>query len=372
MDERSHPYIAGRPIPVWDLGHRLPIDKPVGPICADSGTVFRINSTYMDVTDQPHLERQWLGTGVLMIVFCAIASICFAGYVCFEPRIRGGEVSFLYAVFTCTFVLASYYAFRTGRDEFFALTRRTIRFNRKEQKIHAIRRRRFFAKPGEGDVTCEIPWDTESIFCVHASGRFTRLSYHIRHYAVDEAGNVLRAVSIGAEWSGWKALPELLAQWNYWCEYMNQGPAALPSPRLFFSERESMRESYALCRQRNEFAPISLWTIIFLPFVLIDVVPRLLALWTCRAPVWPDWVEALSRIEPSDTHEQPRGETPVGWADTAMARTQGRWPFDPMRPTSNWNGEQDAERNALPWTADTSWEALNEMVEARPAATTDT
>jgi hypothetical protein len=59
MDERILPYKVGQPIPEWDLGHRLPISKPVSPECKDSSTIFRINSTYMDVTEQPFRDRQW-------------------------------------------------------------------------------------------------------------------------------------------------------------------------------------------------------------------------------------------------------------------------------------------------------------------------
>jgi len=50
MDERAFLYKTGKPIPAWDLRHRLPTDKPVGPECKDTATIFRVNSTYMDVT----------------------------------------------------------------------------------------------------------------------------------------------------------------------------------------------------------------------------------------------------------------------------------------------------------------------------------
>ncbi|MET2989076.1 DUF6708 domain-containing protein, partial [Herbaspirillum seropedicae] len=71
--------------------------------------------------------------------------------------------------------------------------------------------------------------------------------YHIRHYEVDEDGNVVRAFSIGRKWEGQECLDGLLSQWNYWCWYMNHGPEELPKPLLFFKEKEDMLESFLFC-----------------------------------------------------------------------------------------------------------------------------
>ncbi len=247
----------------------------------------------------------------------------------------------------------SYAAYRSGRDEFFALKRRPIRFNRKEQKIYTIRRRRFFAKPDEGDVTWEVPWNAESIFCIHKGVGALDEPYHIRHYTVDADGNVLRAFAIGREWNGKENLQGLLSQWNYWCEYMNHGPADLPLPALFFSERESVRESFLFCMYEMGFTASSLFRIIAMPFILLYTGMRLSGLSTCRDPVWPAAVEAVSAIAPDDAYEQPRGDTPVGWGETALARNRYDYPFDPKRETHHWRGEPDAAYNASLWAQDT-------------------
>lgn len=246
-----------------------------------------------------------------------------------------------------------YVTFRNGRDEFFSLKRRPIRFNRKEQKIYTIRRRRFFAKPNEGDVTWEVPWNAQSIFCMHRSDKASDNSYHIRHYTVDGQGNVLRAFAIGRQWEGRKNVHGLLSQWNYWCEYMNNGPADLPSPPLFFSEHENMRESFLFCMYGMGFRASSLFRTIMMPFILLLMSLRLLGQWTCRDPVWPKSVEALNAIAPDDAYDQPRGDTPVGGAETAIARERHEWPFDPKREMENWHGEPDAAKNALLWTENT-------------------
>ena len=353
MDERTFFYKVGQPIPEWDLRHRLPIDKTVGPECKDTATIFRVNSTYMDVTDQPYMYRQMQAGGVLVACIGALASMSFAIRVLISPNIKyDGGLFFLISVVLSSIVGFGYVAFKFGRDEFFSLKRRPIRFNRQQQKIYTIRRRRFFAKPGEGDVTWEVPWNAQSIFCMHRSDKASDDAYHIRHYTVDDQGNVVRAFAIGRQWEGRKNVQGLLSQWNYWCEYMNHGPADLPAPPLFFSEHEDMRESFLFCMYEMGFRASSLFRIIMMPFILLSTSHRLMAQWTCRDPVWPKAVEAVSAIAPDDVYNEPHGDTPVGWADTAMARERNDWPFDPKREMGNWDGEQDAAKNALLWAAD--------------------
>ena len=41
---------------------------------------------------------------------------------------------------------------------------------------------------------------------MHRSDKASGNSYHIRHYTVDEQGNVIRAFAIGRQWEGRKAV----------------------------------------------------------------------------------------------------------------------------------------------------------------------
>jgi hypothetical protein len=307
----------------------------------------------MDVTDQPYMYKQMLAGGVLVACAAAGAFLYVAIRILLEPGHEIDEVIPFFSIILCGFIGFACAAFRFGRDEFFSLKRRPIRFNRKEQKIYTIRRRRFFAKPDEGDVTWEVPWNAQSIFCVHRSDKASDDAYHIRHYTVDEQGNVVRAFAIGRQWEGRKNVQGLLSQWNYWCEYMNQGPADLPPPALFFSEHEDTRESWLFCMYEMGFQASSLFRTIVMPLILLYTSHRLIAQWTCRDPVWPKAVEAVSAIALGDVYDQPLGATPVGWAATAIARARNEWPFDPKREVANWHGEQDPAKNALLWTENT-------------------
>jgi hypothetical protein len=256
------------------------------------------------------------------------------------------------AVFLAMAVGFGTVAFKWGRDEFFALMRRPIRFNRIEQKIYAVRRRRFFAKPGEGDVTWEIPWTAQSIFCVHFK-MWSRLDhYHIRHYTVDQQGNVVRAFAIGRGWMGKDSLPGLLAQWNYWREYMAHGPENLPKPSLFISEHETFAETFFSCLYHicGDDGPIV--RLLFMPVIAFNTAVRLLAMWSGRDPVWPKDVDLRSAVAATDLFDQPRGDTPVGWDATAAVHKSGAWPWSKSRLDERWNGERDALKNGLLWAED--------------------
>ncbi|WP_249173425.1 hypothetical protein [Burkholderia dolosa] len=70
MDERVMKKCIGKPVLEWDLAHRLPINRGVGPELQDFGSTFSINSTYMDVIEPSFLEKQWFVTGVIFALVC--------------------------------------------------------------------------------------------------------------------------------------------------------------------------------------------------------------------------------------------------------------------------------------------------------------
>ncbi|ADJ64889.1 hypothetical protein G5B88_17225 [Herbaspirillum seropedicae] len=353
MDERIFQFKSGQAIPEWDLRHRLHIQRSVGPERKDSSTIFRINSSYMDVTDQPYRDRQWQAAGVLTFLL-GIAASLFYGTSVMQNSSNNPDSDPIMSIFLVMAAISmlGFFSFKYGRDEFFSLKRRPIRFDRKQKKIYAIRRRRFFAKPGQGDITWEVPWDENAIFCIHRGVVHHRHVYHIRHYEVDQDGNVLRAFSIGRKWEGDESLEDLLSQWNYWCWYMNHGPAELPKPLLFFKEKENMLESFLFCMYDFGMRASAAYRIIMMPAILLMTSHRLMALWTCRAPIWPDAVVKVSAIEPDDPFDQPSGPTPVGWAETTHAIDRNEYPDGDKREMKNWSGEKNPTVNALLWAKD--------------------
>jgi hypothetical protein len=350
MDERVFRAKIGKPIPDWDKVHRLHIDQRVAPIYKDTATTFRINSTFMDVSEQPFMIRQWFIGGILT----ACIGILSGFWTIYQTITRFPEAvdTFFYIIEIVNFLGFGYCVIKYGRDEFFSLKRRPIRFNRKTKTISTIRRRRFFNASTQGDITWDIPWNDKEIFCLHKGTTAFGTSYFIRHYQIDGDGNVIRAFALGREWAGTYLVEEALAQWNYWCWYMNQGPADLPKPRLFLSEHESPLETFLFCLYDSCTYESIRSRIFSLPFTLILTSFRLLSIHSCRDPIWPPHVAAASVIADGDPYDQPSGDTPVGWGPTARARDLGTYPLDPKMPMPGWRGEPNPTENAYRWAAD--------------------
>lgn len=144
-------------------------------------------------------------------------------------------------------------------------------------------------------------------------------------------------------------MKNILAQWNYYQLFMNGEISDLPPPALFLSERESIRESFLYCLNEFGFTTVFVVRIMVLPAVLILAFFRVIGLWTCREPIWPDHVRSVSLVEDEDKYNQPSGLTPVGWESTGAARDAGSYPLNPKRSVENWLGESDAIENAKLW-----------------------
>ena len=59
----------------------------------------------------------------------------------------------------------------------------------------------FFSSEQIGDITWEVPWSENAIFCIHRGPQNTerRNTYHIRYYEVDDNNNVVRGFALGRE-----------------------------------------------------------------------------------------------------------------------------------------------------------------------------
>lgn len=350
MDERLMKNCIGKPISLWDMAHRLPIDQPVAPELYDTGTVSRINASYMDVAEPSLFERHWfIAASILATAFVGIGP-----YIYWLTEVKypdaGGAFGEIFSL--CVSLFFGGLALKLGKGYFFGLSRRPIRFHRGEGKLLAIRGRRFFAHPGKGDIVWEAPWTKDSIFCLHREVTTFGSVFHIRHYTVDERGNVTRVFSVGREWAGEAEVELLLAQWNYWCHYMNNGPAKLPKPMLFHTENETPRESFLFSLYGVGFDAPAFFRVIMMPFILVFTAMRIVANTTCRDPVWPEAIEKISQIAPNDAYAEPRPGTPVGWAETVLAKQRGDYPNAPKSKVENWHGEQDGEANARLWLKD--------------------
>jgi hypothetical protein len=353
VDDRVFGAKIGKPVPEWDLAHRLPLFGWVGPHYRDGATTFRVNSTYMDITDQSHFIRQWYSGGVLTAVIATALFLYASIHMLIITASRGWSPSGI--TVTCIPIIAGLgfgtFSYCFGRKEFFTRTRFPIRFNRRTQKLYALVRGRDKSR-SDGDRVEEIDWNAKSIFCIHRAFEDGE-HYWIRHYKTDADGNVTYAVAIGRDWEGIEGLEELLANWNFWCWFMNNGPGDLPKPGLFLPEEETIHESFLSSVYEMGFRASPAIRIMFLPFFLILAFDRILSLWTCSPPRWPSSVVEQCKIEADDPYDEPKGSTPVGWHATDIAIEQGTYPALQNKTIDDWTGEPDGRKNALLWAKDT-------------------
>ncbi|WP_322084503.1 DUF6708 domain-containing protein [Burkholderia sp. BCC1972] len=347
MDERVMKSCIGKPVPEWDMAHRLLINQSVGPDVQDFGVTFSINSAYMDAIEPSFLEKQWFVTGVVLAFLCT----GIGPYIYWMTNVRypyaADVLGDTFSV--CVSLGFGFLVWKLGRGLFFGLRYRPIRLHREARKLYAMRTRRFFARPGEGDVVWEVPWTEESIFCLHREDTSFGTVFHIRHYSLDDRGNVTRVFSIGRDWTGKREVEMALAQWNYWCVYMNDGPNDLPKPMLFHTQRETLRESFLFSLYGfGMHAPVAI-RLLMMPLILVFTAMRYLANATCRDPVWPDTIKQISTVSPDDPYAEPRTGTPVGWSATVLAQQRGEYPSDPKARTQGWTGEANGEQHAAAW-----------------------
>lgn len=140
-----------------------------------------------------------------------------------------------------------------------------------------------------------------------------------------------------------------LAQWNYWCVYMNDGPNGLPKPMLFHTQSETPRESFLFSLYSFGMRASVFIRLLMMPLILVFTCMRIVANATCRNPIWPTAIEQISAIAPDDLYAEPRFGTPVGWGDTVLAQQRGEYPNDPKARVEDWAGEPDGGIYAAAW-----------------------
>ncbi|MGH8788896.1 MAG: DUF6708 domain-containing protein [Cupriavidus necator] len=351
-DERTPFYFRqqGKPLGRWEMEHRLSIDLPTSEHVMESGNVYRVNSTCLEITDESQSRLQNVG---MLWIICSIATLLFLSFAfmyAYAPFYHSAEVmarkgnwfSVVIGVIFCS-VAAGFFglmAFDPMRRNMFTLKRRPIRLNRKTRRIYAIRTK-------DPDGIWEVPWSHEEFFCVghRRMGGLSRAydMYDIRHYQLDASGNVVRAFVLGQFVF---TLEEAYAQWEYYRRYMQDGPAGLPEPYRFWAPRETFWEGYKICRGgKFSGAFFTLTDVMFAPFALLDAIARWLVLVTCSDPVWPPEIEAACKPMPNDPYARPYADDYIGVPSGPDAKPS-------REDLARMLGQQHERRNAGALTRD--------------------
>ncbi|MCL6487020.1 MAG: hypothetical protein I4O49_23095, partial [Janthinobacterium lividum] len=219
----------GKPLGEWEMQHRLRIDRPVLETVEEMGNVYRIDSTCLEIIDDAQDQIQIMGLGSVICIAATAFSLGWCGMWVAGPFVDSPQTMaqdgywFWTILGVVTFVAFTAFFSTVGYDilrrNLFTLKRRPIRLNRKTRRIYAIRTK----DPGG---IWEVPWSNDEFFCIgkRKVGGLKRAydMYDVRHYTLDEQGNVVRAFVLGQMVF---TLEQAQLQWEYFRRYMQDGPA---------------------------------------------------------------------------------------------------------------------------------------------------
>jgi hypothetical protein len=205
--------------------------------------------------------------------------------------------------------------------EFLTHTHYPIRFNRKTRMVHAYRDKR------DGGIV-SVPWEKAFFHIGQAVGEDTEFLKDIRCHVVDAEDRILDTFAVGHYFDDEHKIRSIF---EFIRRYMEEGPQdvfedpsakaakvaddlAVPLRRIDLSVNPSLRNCFnwvvaampeAWFEARYLLAPL------YAPLFLC----RWLVLKTCRRPVWPQAIEAESRIEPDDPYRLDEPMVHVQWGD---------------------------------------------------------
>ncbi|WP_230945188.1 DUF6708 domain-containing protein [Burkholderia cepacia] len=137
------------------------------------------------------------------------------------------------------------------------------------------------------------------------------LNWGVLGYLPDADGQVTHALYLGAVMpvhpKGIGPDEPLLAHWEYFRRYMEEGPASVPAPN-YLLPIENRREPflYGVHRLWQMFGPFA---VLFAPLTTPAGLFRWVAMRMSRLPRWPAEVDAQCRVAPEDAIVRPTKKT---------------------------------------------------------------
>lgn len=258
----------------------------------ERASLVHFNSTYIDLIDRRFRLRGMVST--TMVLLGTLALFLFGFFLLFTLVIPNLEGDFwdwvMYAmVGVCVVGAPLLFWHTTLRYEFFTYVWYPTRFNRRNRTVY------FFTGGEEGAVS--VPWDEAVFYIGHGTSqaflrdlrcsiledRVIKRTFAVGHYFDDE--QKIRGI------------------WEFIRRYMEQGPAevvdTIEGRQMNLSVTPSWRNCYLFVVA--SLGPSLLGArFILMPLLLPLVLCRWLVLRSCRAPVWPQWVEDECAIDAND------------------------------------------------------------------------
>ncbi len=252
------------------------------------------NDTYMEVADGRYMRRGFGGMmfTLLEVPFVFLVLMPFY-FLIFKGRHDLGDFIMvpIIAVILMPLILLIGYQWK---QEMWDYTYKPIRLVRSTRKVHV------FQHNGAGGVW-SLDWD-KLVFCLKKGG----LNWGVLGYLPDANGQVTHAFYLGAVMpvnpKGIGPDEPLLAHWEYFRRYMEEGPTSVPAPEALLPI-QNRREPflYGMLRSWRMFGPLA---IPFAPVTTLAGLFRWLGMHMSRLPRWPAEVEAQCQRGAGDTTDQ--------------------------------------------------------------------
>ena len=303
---------VNRPLDGWELSHRLRQGKPARAQPWQQFSLIRMNSTYLECVDKFFEARGMLTAAglffsVLFLGTLAIPVDMVFSWLTMPPEDQRGSVFLLaFILFLCLPVLYVCLRFMFFKEAF-RYTHYPMRFNRKNRMVYVTR--------FDGTVMAE-PWD-KLFFALGDMGkgahdiRMHRLDADVAgleprelmHHLSTNTVNVLETHAL--TYFSDAHDPNLLAQWEFIRQYMENGPAPFMDDITVVMDVHDRRESFVRGFLRLHTSSGALGFLV-LPVDLVYAVGRWLANITSKIPRWPEEVERECRIAPDDPYIRDR------------------------------------------------------------------
>ncbi|KPC54141.1 DUF6708 domain-containing protein [Amantichitinum ursilacus] len=327
-NSRTQSIRPGKELSIFEIEHQLPKTRDEAKVKGFAteptllnGSLYRLNSTWLEVIDQSHTERSDMAfrtaacvVGLMLFLYCSVFTIPWI-FEAMSGKDMGssGELIAAYIAPVMCLALTAFFAWVLKKCvglSIFYFTRLPVRLNRNTRSIYVFR-----DNGPEGAWT--VPWDAENVhFCIHAAANRKAAeifqSYDLRGFVLDDHGRIAQGFTIG---EGFISVQQARENWAYYLRFMEEGPGTLRLPHFYWSthERYSFEEMLATCRaNRYSTTLLNLFTV---PLALIEVPFLAISLWTCKEPIWPENIRKECPLDPEDPFARPLPEQPVGIAN---------------------------------------------------------
>ncbi|WP_265716115.1 DUF6708 domain-containing protein, partial [Providencia rustigianii] len=256
--------------------------------------VITINSNYLEMVDKFYSSK-----GLLSLV-AFFGCLFFLGTpfgLIFSTIIQSqyaiDHILFMLAITLIASPMGLWMLFLL-KKEWLAWTHYPIRFDRKNQLVHATRI--------DGSIFT-TPW--QNVFFTTGLNHRKEIGkdYYISgHVLADDGITIIDTFCLPSSHSN---LEELKAHWEFVRRYMEEGPQGMKERIPFClpiaNKKESFGFTFFYSMTQHNGTPVILFPIT-VPLAFLFALPRYIAILTSRRPIWPESIQAQCPIEKDDPY----------------------------------------------------------------------